>query len=183
MNQNFRPKSKYLVEDCYSLSLHQLGKKLLWPERVGKVKIVTSSNGQSQLKIAYAVNSNSEGKAWINISYVRKKSNEPTIIKNIIEIDEEVISYGIRPFLVCDCGRRCNKLYLRPSHDLFACRHCLNLVYELTTINKDSLVGSLSYKLIRAFKLDDANAKVRCITYNGKLTRRARRVVAMAGKW
>jgi hypothetical protein len=150
---------------------------------VGKIKILTSTNGQNQLKIACLINSNSEGKTWINISYVRKKSDEPTIIKNRIEIDEEVISFGIRPFLVCDCGRRCNKLYLRPGHDLFACRHCLNLVYELTTISKESLVGSISYKLNRAFKIDDMNLNVKRITYAGKLTRRARRVVTLAGKW
>ena len=69
---------------------------------------------------------------WSNGFELDVKSNGSEIslypIKQKIPIAYTKCSYGgTRPWMVCECGKRCSVLYLDKR---FACRKCLNLAYD-----------------------------------------------------
>jgi hypothetical protein len=61
------------------------------------------------------------------------------------------------------------------------CRRCAGLYYESTSINRHSVVGALKYRLTRKFKIVELQAQVKRVSYKGKFTRRARRVMSLVG--
>jgi hypothetical protein len=182
-----------LVEDCYILSLADLGKGLLRPVnedtegfarpldeqavRQGKQGEAILTGRWGKLTLKYSVDL--EESAMVNISGHYRNS----LLVQDIGLDVGSISYGMRPYLLCPCGYRANKLYLSPRQYSFLCRRCAGLYYESTTINRSSTVGSLGYMLNRLLKLDEQKAKVKRVIYAGKYTKKADRIVKLFGQY
>lgn len=183
-----------LVEDCYVLSLADLGKGLLWPvnkwteeypqpldeqiEPQGKQGQAVLKKRWGKLPIAYWVDL-SEDPAMVNLSFKYRNSLQDQAI--CLGVDSA--PYGMRPYLLCFCGYRANKLYLSPEQYSFMCRKCAGLYYESTTVNRNSQVGGLGYLLQWHLKLDKQKAKLKRLIYRGKITKRAERVLWTMGKY
>jgi len=201
LDQFLHPKQHYreiLVEDCWILGISDLGKGLLhrpgeqkWEEAYAKPLETTTEEysvpGKSgetslfdrwgkELKLNFNIDLGEP--PIVNLSFLFRNSWHT----QTIHLDELPLGYGIRPFFLCSCGYRAGKLYLGPNEYSFKCRTCARLYYESTSINPSSLVGAMGYRLHRIFKADILKTKVKRITYRGRYTRRARRVMALLGK-
>ena len=127
----------------------------------------------------------SQGLACLFVSSEHKKSDRVSVrvvevdgdkdreYKDIVNITRRQITFGIRRYFKCGCGHLVNTLYLKSGD--FACRHCHNLVYEITRLKK----GTLAYRLNRHMKVQAMEHQVRNITYRDVYTRKARQVMAM----
>ncbi|MFA6475792.1 MAG: hypothetical protein WCV68_00075 [Candidatus Paceibacterota bacterium] len=131
-----------LVEESYHLSTSALKHSLA---RCG------SSNGaiiddqliltteHKQLTVNYWLENEARSLA-INLCV---PGNEP----QRVELIPFELSFGTRYFFECPiCFRQVSKLYLPPDQQDFKCRLCHRLVYELTTINKNSTFGQQLYR-------------------------------------
>lgn len=131
---------KFLREDCRSISIYKLNEwgylkpnesnyfSISWKngdgEETGKVDAMISLNKNNQhITISYRIRRN--GTDWKEVSQKY----------NIIE--DECFYGGKRYWFECTlnkngqyCGHRVAKLYLPPTSDFFACRHCHELSYE-----------------------------------------------------
>jgi len=183
-----------LVEDSYILSLGDLGKGLLkpvnewtedYPQPLDEKIEYKGKQGQAILK-----------KRWgkLPISYLVDLSEEPAIVSlsfkhrnslhnQAIHLAVGFAPHGMRPYLVCFCGRRGNCLYLSPYQYSFMCRACAGLYYESTTVNRNSRVGGLGYLLQRHLKMDEQKAKIKRLTYRGQFTNKTKRILQMIGKY
>lgn len=174
---------EYLVEDCFILCLSDLGKGLLHPSGndgglvVGKCGKVLLSNRFKDLPVQFSVGHGLDDKVILNISCKHRNS----LLNQAITLQTGKAPYGIRPYLVCYCGYQGNKLYLSNKEYSFLCRRCAGLYYESTSINRYSVVGALKYRLARKFKIAELRARVKRVSYKGKFTRRARRVLGLVG--
>lgn len=183
-----------LVEDCYALSLSDLGKGLLRPTNpwledyakpfdleikpIGKSGVINLTNRNGGiLTLRYKVDL--EEPILLDISGHWRNS----LLSQVIYLEEAMAPHGIRPYLLCPCGYRANKLYLSPYSHSFMCRRCAGLYYESTTINKNTTVGALGHALFRLFKVDEQKPKVKRITYAGKYTKKAERLLRLMGKY
>lgn len=164
---------KFLVEDCYKLCLGNFGKGLLY----GKQGIFTLKSKSGEMKCEFKMEFANTKSIQLFFQWNKK------FHKQTIYLECETIPFGVRPYLLCGCGHRANTLYFRPSFPhYFACRQCLNLNYEITTIHRESLSGGLRYQLNRRLLLCDRK-RVRSISYKNKMTRRAIRFIKMSCKW
>lgn len=102
-------------------------------------------------------------------------------IEQRIKLAESELRYGPRSWFTCECDRRVNKLYLPPQANLFKCRHCHNLAYELTTFNKKTKLSELAYRTHHMIKLTNTRQEMRSIFYNGKFTQKFERFLALSG--
>ena len=99
-----------------------------------------------------------------------------------IRLTESELTFGPRSWFICSCDRIVSKLYLPRNTNEFRCRHCNNLAYELTTLNKKSKIGQYGYITNRRLKLMNTREKIRTIIYNGKLTERINRFLKLSDK-
>jgi hypothetical protein len=169
-------KRKITVEECFKLKLSDLPKGLLWPDKDIN-GVVIKSNGLRTVKIEYKRN-NDRG-----ISIFLKIIKNDLKFDQTIKIDFDYANYGLRPYLLCSCERRCNNLYLRPDGYVFACRDCGRLVYELTRINRIVDGSEIFYRHNRLNKIKTAEEDVKRIVYSGKPTRKAAALMRMCTKW
>ena len=170
-------KYKKLVEDSFILELGHFPKRFL--------HTTEKTTGSFELIKRQAV---------VNISYtIIPERNNPFIelrfkkgwksIKQDIYYDFDSVNFGlVRPYLLCSCGYRANKLYMHLDDKEFTCRGCKNLQYELTTINRKVLGNELFYRANRLLKLSDIENH-KYITYDNMLTRRAKSFITMYNKW
>lgn len=165
------------IEDCFKLTLADMGKGLLAKEKVGEFELlIVRSN--TILHGSYTTDlSDDTPTMFLNCAYNGRKFQQE------INLESDDIRYGVRPYLRCGCGHRGNVLYLRPSRHYFACQRCLNLYYELTAINRSAGFGELQYRLNRLLKIDDAKHRMKRPYYHGRLTRAMYRIAKMYNKW
>ncbi len=184
--------SPLLVEQCYRLSLGDLGKRLLYPVgsnrkydvyddmsaldgKQGTVFLL-KRYGLRALAVSYRVILSGKLRVDVSYSYRPLRSSSQSIY-----LETEEAPYGTRYYMLCGCGRRCNVLYMRMDKPYyFACRACLNLIYELTRINRSVAGGELFYRFNRHIKLDNMSVDVKRIDYRGKYTKKAARVLRLS---
>jgi hypothetical protein len=199
MQEHLHPKKhkrEYLVEDCYVLGISDLTKGLLrpiitdtWTENYAKPfelgadtdlqgkqgEVFITDRYGKQLQLKYSVDLVEPPVVHLSFLYRNSWHNQTVFL------DELLLGFGMRPFFLCACGYRAGKLYLAANQYSFLCRSCAALYYESTSINPNSQVGGFAYALFKRFKLDLLKQKVKRISYKGKYTRRARRVLGLAG--
>lgn len=115
--------SKDTTSAYSSLDVRWLQRKgYLVPGRAARV--TWSRNGEPYSNINMRVEKDS-----LILSYRHRRFEEPWRREEYpIPIDWTRCHYGgIRPWFLCRCGRRVALLY---GDAIFACRHCLHLVYE-----------------------------------------------------
>lgn len=152
---------KIAVEDCWRLTLNDIGKRVLGDKNGNFILL----NGLSLIFGSYETKD-----GYLCISFNR---NNKAYNQSIALAKSEAV-FGTRPYFVCGrCETRCNNLYLRPDGYSFACRQCHNLYYESTRLNRQTLHGDLFYRFNRHLKLMVDKADVKRIDYNGKYTRKA----------
>ncbi len=177
------PPVKALVEESHTLCIGDFGKKLLhqvsgieeklFPDLVkpkgrrGKFMIRGTTGN---LFINYEVKLEGE-KLMLEIFFVKDATHMDSGAEQTIKLSTQELQYGTRYYFTCDCGRKCNKLYL-PKNSLFVCRICSELAYESTRINKKSL-GGLPYYVHKRIKLAKLRESMDRISYNGRPTKRA----------
>lgn len=182
-----------LVEDCFVLTLSDLGKKLLRPvnewkenypqpldqqvELLGKRGEVTIVGRRGKLSVDYEVDL--EDPPILNLEYSFRNSWH----NQAVDLGEASVTFGVRPYLVCPCGHRANKLYLSPKQSTFMCRDCCGAYYESTTINRSSAAGGLDYLLAQVLKLDEHRAKIKRLAYAGSPTRKTVQLARKIGKY
>ena len=152
---------KIAVEDCWQLTLSNLGKGILR----GKEGQFILLNGLSLIVGSYRTEDD-----YLCLNFNRNNMDYAQTIK----LAESEAVFGTRPYFVCGrCETRCNNLYLRPDSYSFACSQCHNLYYESTRLNRRTLRGDLYYRFNRHLKLMVDKAGIKRIDYNGKYTRKA----------
>ncbi len=159
---------KALTCDCYELCLYMIPSMAALDR--GERSTIIPKRGKSA---PMYINKDPTNENKIKVRVQTEKSE----FNQTIELTKEKITFGVRRYLKCSCGRKVNSLFLR--HTQFACRHCHDLAYEITRLKK----GTWLYVLNKYFKIEAASNQVRNITY-GKvgLTKKARRVITLIGK-
>ena len=171
-------KEKMLVEDCAILELAHFPKGFLHftkksAGRIRLTKLLTVLDVNFEI-VPRRVN------PYIELNFLKNRKQ----IKQVVYHDYGNVNLGsIRPYLLCECGYRANKLYmpLGGRYQAFKCRKCHELRYELTTINRKALGNDLFYRANRLMKLQSMEAKY--ITYGDKLTKKAMAFISMSNKW
>ena len=161
--------SKTLICNCYSLDLFLIPDASILARGEHSTIITKSSNAASLY-----ISATPENQDKIKVKVVTDESE----FNQTVEITRKLITFGLRRYFLCGCGRKVNSLYLKRG--TFACRHCHNLVYEITRLRK----GTWLYKLNRSEKIKAAEHQVRRISYGRIIyTRKARQTMAMAKKY
>ena len=175
------------VEECYKLTTTDLGKLILYP--LGSDRMYVQHEDLATLE---GKAGKSTLRAWYNNKalelHYKVYFDEPLRIEvffdstktQTILLDTVEYLYGTNVYMLCFCGRRCRTLYLHG--DQFACRDCLNLKYELTTINHHTVSGNLFRMMHRSLKLKEKQLHLGRIDYNGKMTRKAKSFVDLVKK-
>lgn len=162
---------KTLICDCYSLDLY------LIPRPAALIKLAGGEHSTYIVKRNHCANlfvsADTEDEAKIKVRVITAKQ---LVFEHTVELTTQKITFGIRRYFKCACGRRVNSLYLKNYN--FKCRHCHNLVYEITRLRK----GTWLYKLNWNDKIQAASHQVRNTTYRVGLTRKAQRVMNLINK-
>lgn len=176
------PSSRIFVEDCYRLTISHFGRHLLpRAEKAGSEadKNFVIFHGMSKIEISYRFFKNGE-EIGLNM-HCKTGTN---FFSQAITLDYSFGHYAPRPILLCGCGHRAVTLYLPVGKiDGFACRSCLALKYEATTINKTTKNGLLWYLAARSRKLANDELNIRRWSYGGGLTKQGRNFARQAGRW
>lgn len=132
--------SRYVVEDCRSISISWLKKhgyfKGAW--YTGEIKW-TSGYGEDLGSAGFSTDL-CEGRGSLTFQYVytNTSNGEKESLKYPVYLVSTPCNYGGRRWwFICTfskngtyCGRRVGALYLVPEGKYFACRHCYNLTYK-----------------------------------------------------
>ena len=174
----------YLVEDCWKLRMSDLDELPgIIDSGVCKVsdRMVILKSGRHTIRfngLSYALISIDPTRLSLELSLGDGKSTKQEVVLTKVKAN-----YGLRWSFVCGCQKKVNCLYFRPDVQKWACRECLYLVYELTRIKRDSLLGELEYRLNRWMKLEKVQGDVKTLFYDGKPTRNLKRLVRLRQKW
>lgn len=182
--ENTNPIPPYPVEDCATITAAMLGKGILqfWQGKnpaaaAGRVKMIASA-----ADIYFT--------EFQPVPGNRPKVEVKLIYRDFVQRQEvylagKQITFGVRPYLLCTCGRAVVKLYHRPRYYGFGCRKCENLKYKLQNINKRSGWGRISYWTNRMKRLEEVKAGFRGkpLTYRGRATKRFRAFIHNKFKW
>ncbi|MEA1962913.1 MAG: hypothetical protein U9M94_01590 [Patescibacteria group bacterium] len=193
-----KPK-KNLAEHSFRLSLSDFGRGLLLSRNkienenlyflskedgglVGSSGRIKLKNGAQTIYLIFNVNLNKTPKKLV-IYFTTDPTNSNKTITQEINLSESVVSFGVRSYFHCECGRDVSVLYLPSSkQSLFKCRICSNISYESCNINKNSMNGLL-YAIYSLVKLADKREKIERIHYAGKLTKKGQALVVEHNKW
>jgi hypothetical protein len=176
--------SNYLVEDCSRLRLSDLSEL---PEMIEQSKLKASDklimlkSGRNAIQfrpLSYSLVSLEPQRISLSLGLGNNNWAAQEILLTKVKAN-----FGIRLSFVCDCGQKINCLYFRCDVKKWACRSCLSLVYELTRIKRDSLMGELEYRLSRWMKVSEIEGEVKTLFYNGKPTQKLLRFVRLKQKW
>jgi len=155
------------VEDFAYLNIGEFGRGLLHVKKGKGKKDSFNSVGLRGRRVAY---------------YVDHETLDPHIfcfVQNQEEPVELILgasqsTFGARPFFYCPgCHTPRRRLYRR-NNTSYVCRNCLNLTYETSRISGAHPIIILARK---HYKLIEMSEKVWRITYNGRYTRKAKRVL------
>lgn len=165
---------KTLICDCYALDLYLIPRAVALAELAEGEEHFTIITKSFSLAFLYvSAEATNENKVRVRVVTLEKLTFNQTV-----ELTKMKITFGVRRYFKCTCGRKVNSLYFK--NFTFKCRHCHNLIYEIKGLRK----GSPAYMLNRNNKIDAASHQVRHITY-GKigLTMKARRVMELINRY
>ena len=182
---------KNLAEDSFRISISDFGKRLLYPINAkefddfdyllnkeakalrGKEGSFVISNGLEKKYISYSINLNNTPKT-IGL-FLKEKADSSEGIDQKIEIEEDVITFGIRPFFRCSCGKNATVLYMTGNRNLFSCRDCSNITYESQRLNRHTMNGQFYYTS-KLLKLFNEREKIDRMFYGNKLSRKGKKL-------
>lgn len=166
-----KEKIKHVNEDCYRLTISDMGKKLLKNENKGTLKL---SNGSNHLYMTYEIKHKDRRPKAI-IGFTSNLKSATVLTHQTIEIEEDVAPYGLRPYFTCpECDTMRRVLYLPPGgEDYFKCWRCQGISYQSTRINRRTCGGFLYYT-DRIIKLMNKREKMSRLFYRGKVTKKYR---------
>lgn len=188
----YEPKQrKSLAEDSFKICIGDFGKKLLYPTNAkelndfdyltdkeagalrGKQGSFIISNGLEKKYISFSVNLNDTPKT-IEL-FLKEKADSSDGVDQKIEIEEDIVTFGIRPFFKCSCGKNATVLYMTGDRNLFSCIDCSNIIYESQRLNRHTMKG-LFYYSSRLLKLFIKREKIKRLFYGGKLSRKGKKL-------
>lgn len=166
---------KTLIESCFRLDTKLLKKDLRHARehKVGVEGFINISLGNVKTVADYYVEYTPDND-YLVVVYDEEEQR--------IKLVESELHFGPRSWFECECTRRVGKLYLPPYSKQFKCRHCYRLTYELTTFNKKSKLGKISYQVNRMIKLANTQESIRSMFYAGNQTRRFNRFLDLSDK-
>lgn len=184
---------KDTVEECRSVSISFLKKqgyltgyscrssRIFWTnsfgEETGSIGIVVSTiEGENFVRFYYTVTDRNTG--------------EKTDYDYKVQLTSTPCNFGgVRYWFICPlsrngvcCGRRVAKLYKAPGGSYFGCRHCYNLSYESRNECRLGRFGQLGYLLKAERQIKELNAQIKRRFYNGKPTKKFRRLLMMQNR-
>ncbi len=171
------------VEECYSLSIGSLSRNLLHPNKDGRSKSGKAhiASEYDTLLLGYKVITGDPFKVQVFYPY---KGIAQTQVITILTGETH---FGNKPFFFCHmCGSLRSKLYLRPDRkpNYFSCRSCLELSYELQSINRrGGVLAELSYRMNRAMKVSNMLKRSKRKVYGNKVTKPFLRWIVAKQKW
>ena len=169
-------KKRILVEDCHKLKLAHFPRGFHYKSHGNGDFSIYHNYGK--LPVSYEIVQNRIN-PYIKICF---KRNGKYRWQNIYyEISQ--INWGIRPYLLCNCGHLANKLFLPPGGDIFKCAQCWDLTYLTQTINRRITGAEFFYRHSRLTKLNEALKGLKRVQYAGKPTARVKSITRMAFKW
>ncbi len=174
---------KMTVEECYSLSIGSLSRNLLHPNKEGESKSGKAyiSSQYDTLLIGYKVIKSDPFKVQVIYPY---KGIAQTQVITILTCETH---FGNKPFFFCVmCGSLRSKLYLRPDRkpNYFSCRKCLELSYELQTINRrGGVLAEMAYRMNRAMKVSNMLKHSKRRVYGNKVAKPFLRWIVAKQKW
>lgn len=178
-----RKPQKNLAENCFKIVLSDFGRKIFW------------SNGEKQQKNGKFTIKNSRQKLFVSYSIFLDK--RPALLKiwftdnpkelyrgmgQEIEIEEDIATFGVRPYLKCTCENNAQVLYKPSDQALFSCRQCSNVKYESSSLNK-STMGGLFYYTHKLIKLANKRQQIDRMIYANKFTKKAQNLFNAYNKW
>ena len=182
--------NKNLAEDSFRICIGDFGKKLLYSStsnedalvygHKGKQDSFVIQNGLEKVYVSYCVNLNKTPK--IIELFFKKSVDSLDGVEQSIEIKEDIITFGIRPFFRCSCGKNATVLYMPEDRNLFSCRECANIVYESQTINKHTMNGLL-WHTHRMIKLANQREKIKRMFYGGGLSKKGQKFTELFAEW
>ena len=169
--------SSKLVEGCPFLSISSIKRDLLrYMKNNGDISGIASIGYGKNAKVCnYWFDSEFNNETDRPVLMVSFDGSEPQKIR----ISEQLLSFGTRHYLVCNCGRRACKLFMPNGKTLFKCRQCYHLNYELCMINRNSIHGRLFYETNRKIKLVNKQTQISRMLYKGQFTHRYNRFLKL----
>lgn len=165
-----KEKNKHINEDCYRLTISDMGKKLLKNENKGTLKL---SNGSDHLYMTYKIK-HMDRRPKAIIGFTSNLKSATVLTHQTIEIEEDVVPFGLRPYFICpECNTICRVLYLPDDKDYcqFKCHKCQNIVYHSTRVNRHTC-GGMFYYTERLLRLMNKREKIPRLFYRGKATKK-----------
>jgi hypothetical protein len=105
-------------------------------------------------------------------------------VSQSIDLDFHCVTFGIKPYFLCSCGKIVSTLFLRPDQpSAFRCRICLNLRYALNGINRHSAHGDTFYRTYWHMKMAKLEGTIKRRFYSNLMTRRFRSLCKGRWKW
>jgi hypothetical protein len=171
--------SRWTVENSYQLNTHDLGKKLLKPglDGQGKAGKTFATNSWEIMEVHYQIVPGKRPHVILN--YFKNGRFE----KDMVYLASQKITFGVKVYFLCTCGRKCLKLFTRKSCYGFGCRNCQNLGYEIHKFNRRGTWGALAFYINRHQKIELMKLGVKHVSYRGRMTRRATAVLKALKKW
>lgn len=163
-----------LVENCFALSTKLLRKDLQKAREnkpVEETFLNFTHNGNSAV-LFYFIEYDFEGNAHLVINY----TGEPQKIL----LSNHQLTYGMRTYLTCGCGKRTNTLYFKNT--FFACFDCHKLRYKSTTINSRSDHGRMLYLQNKRLELIEMRENIPRPLYKSKWTKRFKRFLKLCSQ-
>ena len=188
----YEPKQKKnLSEESFRICIGDFGKRLLYPVNAeefddfdyllnkeaealrGREGSFVISNGSEKKYVSFSVNLNNTPKT-IKL-FIKKEADSSDGVDQEVEIEEDVVTFGVRPFFRCLCGKNATVLYMTENRNLFSCRDCSNITYESQRLNRHTMRGLFCYSS-RLLKLFEARGKIDRMFYGGKLSRKGKKL-------
>lgn len=182
---------KSTVEDCRSVGISFLRKHdYFCGYRSGNI-VWKNSYDEVTARIGIAVSTADENKyAKFDYTITDRDSEEKADYNYKVGLTTTPCNLGgVRYWFICPlntngvyCGRRVGVLYLPPNGRYFGCRHCYNLSYESRNESNSGLLGGLGYLLKIDRQYEELHEKTKRWFYNGKPTKKARKLHALEQK-
>lgn len=181
---------KRTVEDCKSIDmtfLHRNGYlDSPWPQGI----VWTNRFGQETASMTVVPHLSGDD-SYIRFVYTmvdRNTSEETDFDYNVPLVSTPCNFGGVRWWFVCPpsvdggCGRRVAALYRAPLRDYYACRHCLDLSYASRNESRRGRFGRMGYYMTLCRRMEKLREQTHRWTYDGRPTRKARRLRALTAR-
>ncbi|MHC4570795.1 MAG: hypothetical protein ACYS0C_01790 [Planctomycetota bacterium] len=182
---------KDTVEECRSVSISFLKNgDYFCGYRSGGI-VWKNCYGEETSSIGISV-STMDGDNYVRFQYTTtgRHTDEKTEYDYKVSLTTTPCNFGgVRYWFICPlylngvyCGRRVGTLYLAPGGNYFGCRHCYNLSYESRNESRLGRFGQLGCLLKTKRQIKDLSSQIKRSFYNGKPTRKFRKLLIMQNK-